>query len=462
MADKTLNTRIVHKHDTEANWLKAVNFIPKQGEIIVYDIDTNYDYERIKIGDGETLVSALPFIDDAVKDSIDAVETSVSNLNTLVGDTAVATQISDAIDSVTLASLGVTATAAELNKMYGVTATTAELNYVDGVTSNIQTQLNAKAASNHTHDAATASAAGLMSAADKSKLDAITDNADAVSVTRSLTSGTKVGTITINGTGTDLYAPAAYSHPTYTAISSGLYKITVDGTGHVSGTTAVAKSDITALGIPAQDTTYSAATTSAAGLMSAADKTTLDNLDTLVGDTAVATQINNAVSTKADIAAGVYTVTATSTDGVAYVATVPGITALEAGVSFIMVPGVVSTSTSPTIDVNGLGAKGIKRRLSNLATALQTGYTVNWLTANKPFTLVYDGTAWVVEGLSKPVSADLYGSVAATKVGAGTFAGAVVAGDSYQTPATSLLRNSKLVTADTTPTNNGEICWTYE
>ena len=43
---------------------------------------------------------------------------------------------------------GVTATTAELNIMDGVTATTAELNYVDGVTSNVQTQLNAKAA-NH-------------------------------------------------------------------------------------------------------------------------------------------------------------------------------------------------------------------------------------------------------------------------------------------------------------------------
>ena len=46
---------------------------------------------------------------------------------------------------------GITATTAELNKMHGVTATTAELNYVDGVTSNIQTQLNGKAASNHSH-----------------------------------------------------------------------------------------------------------------------------------------------------------------------------------------------------------------------------------------------------------------------------------------------------------------------
>ncbi len=69
-----------------------------------------------------------------------------------------------------------------------------------------------------------------------------------------------------------------YTHPSYTSKSSGLYKITVDGTGHVSGTTTVTKSDITALGIPAQDTTYSEATTSAAGLMSATDKTKLNGI----------------------------------------------------------------------------------------------------------------------------------------------------------------------------------------
>ena len=49
----------------------------------------------------------------------------------------------------------------------------------------------------------------------------------------------------------------AYTHPTHTAAASGLYKVTVDSSGHVSATTAVAKADITALGIPAQDTTYS-------------------------------------------------------------------------------------------------------------------------------------------------------------------------------------------------------------
>lgn len=64
MAEKEFNTRIVHKHDIQANWEKAVGFIPKQGELIVYDADENYDYQRIKIGDGVKNVNALPFYND--------------------------------------------------------------------------------------------------------------------------------------------------------------------------------------------------------------------------------------------------------------------------------------------------------------------------------------------------------------------------------------------------------------
>lgn len=68
--EKNISSRIIHKHDIEANWDKATNFIPKAGEIIVYDRDENYTYERIKVGDGETLVSALPFSDDHMKELV--------------------------------------------------------------------------------------------------------------------------------------------------------------------------------------------------------------------------------------------------------------------------------------------------------------------------------------------------------------------------------------------------------
>ena len=66
MAQKSLNTRIIHKHDVAKNWELAVNFIPNQGELIVYDIDENYSYERFKIGDGKTNVASLPFVAEAI------------------------------------------------------------------------------------------------------------------------------------------------------------------------------------------------------------------------------------------------------------------------------------------------------------------------------------------------------------------------------------------------------------
>jgi hypothetical protein len=96
-----------------------------------------------------------------------------------------------------------------------------------------------------------------MSAADKSKLDGVTASAN------------------------------NYAHPVGGAASkaAGLYKIATDATSHISSVTAVTKEDITSLGIPAQDTntTYGAATASAAGLMSAADKARLDAVAADVG-----------------------------------------------------------------------------------------------------------------------------------------------------------------------------------
>lgn len=70
---------------------------------------------------------------------------------------------------------------------------------------------------NTTYGAATTSAAGLMSASDKTKLDGIAAGAN------------------------------NYVHPTYATRESGLYKITVDGTGHVALAQAVTQSDITPL-----------------------------------------------------------------------------------------------------------------------------------------------------------------------------------------------------------------------
>ena len=55
---------------------------------------------------------------------------------------------------------------------------------------------------------------------------------------------------------------AAYDHATETRLTtatvSGLFKVASTSEGHIAELTAVQKSDITALGIPAQDTTYTA------------------------------------------------------------------------------------------------------------------------------------------------------------------------------------------------------------
>lgn len=100
-----------------------------------------------------------------------------------------------------------------------------------------------------------------------------------------ITAGDTNGHLKVNGTDVTVY-----THPTHTPKASGLYKVTVDAEGHVSATEAVAKTDITALGIPAQDTTYTDVTAGgASGLMSGADKTKLDGL--IVADDSEVTEM---------------------------------------------------------------------------------------------------------------------------------------------------------------------------
>ena len=81
---------------------------------------------------------------------------------------------------------------------------------------------------NTIYNVATTSANGLMSSSDKSKLNGIQAGADAVSFSRSLSSGTKIGTININGVNTDIYAPTAGEPVEYgvaTSTTLGLVRI---------------------------------------------------------------------------------------------------------------------------------------------------------------------------------------------------------------------------------------------
>lgn len=100
----------------------------------------------------------------------------------------------------------------------------------------------------------------------------------------------------------------------------------------------------------------------------------------------------------------------TEGDGTAYTATVLGIESLTAGISFIMIPHTVSTSVTATLDVNGLGAKTIRRPISANTSTTVAPSDAGWLAADKPIQMTYDGTYWVAD-LPKPYATDIYGTV---------------------------------------------------
>ena len=157
---------------------------------------------------------------------------------------------------------------------------------------------------NTTYSNATTSTDGLMSSEDKTKLDGIATGAN------------------------------KYTHPSYTNRTSGLYKITVDTTGHVSAATAVTKSDITALGIPGQDTntTYAPATDDTDGLMSSEDKVKLD------GITAGANKYTH--PSYAAKSSGLYKITV---DGLGHVSAVASVT--KSDITALGIPGQDTNTT---------------------------------------------------------------------------------------------------------------------
>lgn len=101
----------------------------------------------------------------------------------------------------------------------------------------------------------------------------------------------------------------------------------------------------------------------------------------------------------------------TAGTGAAYTATVDGITALEAGISFTMIPHTASTSKTATLNVNGLGAKMLRRPLSTNNTTTVANTTESWMYANKPVEVMYNGTYWIVTSMPRPNGPDIYGTV---------------------------------------------------
>lgn len=193
----------------------------------------------------------------------------------------------------------------------------------------------------------------------------------------------------------------------FDAISTALNAIdlAIDGKANAVHTHAI--SDVTNLQI-ALDTltenksdkthTHSDATTTASGMMSSADKLKLDNIE------------ENATN-------GIQRVNVTSEDGAVWTATIDGVEELTNGKTFLFVPNRTSSSTTPTLNVNGLGAVTVRRKMSSGTATLCAPNTSTLFFANRPTLLMYDtatvnGTPyWIALEFTKPSATDLYGKV---------------------------------------------------
>ena len=217
------------------------------------------------------------------------------------------------------------------------------------------------------------------------------------------------------------YGNSAYAHAVTnkgSAFSSGLYKITTNSEGHVTSATAVAKSDITGLGIPGSDTTYESKAAASGGtavsLVTTGEKYTWNNKGTYSkpSDGIPKTDLASAVQTslgKADSALQSHQtikqdgVTGASINRFGTCGTAAGTAAktvdittgtfaLEAGARVTVKFTNANTAGTPTLNVNSKGAKNIFHKGSQITTggnkALLAG-TVDF---------VYDGTQWHLIG----------------------------------------------------------------
>lgn len=218
MAKIELDGRIGHKRDTDAA-LTQSGFVPLDGELVLAELDGEV---RLKAGDGVRTYAELPFLDAVLREEIEG-KADADHTHFLATE-----GMSGFMSSTDKAKLdGIEENANNYthptyftrdSNLYKIRVN--NLGHVSGAVAVTKDDITALGIPgvDTTYDPATTSSDGLMSAYDKIKLDGIAANAN------------------------------NYTHPTYTSRSSGLYKITVNGTGHVSAATAVTKSDLTALG----------------------------------------------------------------------------------------------------------------------------------------------------------------------------------------------------------------------
>lgn len=108
----------------------------------------------------------------------------------------------------------------------------------------------------------------------------------------------------------------------------------------------------------------------------------------------------------ADKPSGGIPVVTTSGTGAAYTATVPGVTELYEGLTFVLVPHIVSAALTPTLNINNLGAKPIYR-YSSTNTDAGYAFSLKVSLSITPVLVSYTGKFWVVHDMTRPIATDV-------------------------------------------------------
>lgn len=190
----SFNTRVQLKNDTSTNWAKATTFTPLAGEVLIYDAGTTTP--KLKVGDGTTLATSLPFIGNEKVDKVDGKALSTNDFTDayktkLDGIAANANNYTYTLPSATSSTLGGVKVGSNITVSSGVISLTK---------SNVTSALGyTPPTTNTTYSAATTSTAGLMSATDKAKLDDIAEGANNYTYTLP-TAGSSLGGVKTTST----------------------------------------------------------------------------------------------------------------------------------------------------------------------------------------------------------------------------------------------------------------------
>ena len=116
--------------------------------------------------------------------------------------------------------------------------------------------------------------------------------------------------------------------------------------------------------------------------------------------------------------AGERIATAHSTDGENYTVNLPGLAKLYAGLEFTIIPDKTSATTLPMLNVNGLGAVNVKRRITGSTSITVQSESENFLVESQPIRIFYTGKHWIAD-MARTHATDIYGTVSIENGGTG-------------------------------------------